>query len=229
MVFKGTGLFEGAPSLLSPAGLVVLCGVVVMVVGVFLASLAGFGREKVLQEDEDTPKRSGGFAVGLLMVVAAGVFSAGWGFAFVYSQGPVIEAMKAQGASDIPAGIAVWAAGLLGAALVNVCYPAFLMTKHKTWNVLLSAKREVLLSMLYGLFFFAPSPLLGRGMLLLGALGASVGWGVTQGTLILGAQGLGFLSGEWRGVTGKPRTQIYLAIVVLIVAMVIMAFGNSQA
>jgi hypothetical protein len=31
-----------------------------------------------------------------------------------------------------------------------------------------------------------------------------VGSGVTQGTLIIGGALLGFLAGEWRGVTGKP-------------------------
>lgn len=234
MVFKGTGLFENAPDLLSSAGLLVLVGVAVMVVGVFFASLAGFGREKLraVQAEKETQAIAlpvGGFAVGLAMVVTAGILSAGWGFAFVYSQGPIIEAMKAQGASDIPAGVAVWAASLFGAALVNVLYPAFLLTKKRSWGVILSAKKEILLSVLYGFFFFLPSPLLGGGMLMLGVLGASVGWGVNQGSLIIGAQGLGFLSGEWRGITGRPRVHIYVAILILIIAMVIMAFGNSLA
>ena len=89
--------------------------------------------------------------------------------------------------------------------------------------------REVVLALVYGLLFFIPSALLGKGMLLLGALGASVGWGLVQGTLILGGQLLGFASGEWRGVSGPPRRQIYLAIVLLVVAMVILAFANALA
>ena len=64
-------------------------------------------------------------------------------------------------------------------------------------------------------------------MLLLGALGASVGWGLVQGTLILGGQILGFASGEWRGVEGLPRRQIYLAVVLLVVAMSIMACAKA--
>jgi hypothetical protein len=42
-----------------------------------------------------------------------------------------------------------------------------------------------------------------------------------------GTQLLGFVSGEWRGVTGKPRVQMYLAIAVLMVAAAIMAYGNT--
>jgi hypothetical protein len=44
-----------------------------------------------------------------------------------------------------------------------------------------------------------------------------------------GTQLLGFISGEWRGVHGRPRKQMYLAIMILIVAAVIMAYGNRLA
>ena len=46
---------------------------------------------------------------------------------------------------------------------------------------------------------------------------------------MLGNQGLGFISGEWKGVVGKPRNQMYMAIGVLIVAALIMAYGNTLA
>ncbi len=236
LVFKASGVFAAAPGLDSKAGLALLVGVGVMVVGVCLASLAGFGREKVLKaaaRADPGPSGGGskaaGFGIGLVMVVVAGVLSAGWGFAFAYSQGPIIEAMKRHGAAELPAGVAVWAVALGGAALVNTLYPAWLLCKNKSWNVLVAHPSELGLALVYGLLFFIPSALLGKGMLLLGALGASVGFGVVQGTLILGGQGLGFISGEWRGVTGKPRAQIYLAVAVLIASMVILAWGNSLA
>jgi hypothetical protein len=89
--------------------------------------------------------------------------------------------------------------------------------------------REVFLALLYGLFFFIPSALLGVGMLLLGPLGASVGIGVNQVMVILGGQLLGFRTGEWRGVAGSPRRQIYLGIALLVISMTILALGNSLA
>jgi L-rhamnose-H+ transport protein len=222
MVFKASGVFQQAPDLGSPAGLVVLGGVAVLIAGVTLASLAGLGREKALGESKSQASR-GSFAAGLVMVIVAGFLSVGWGFAFAYCQDPITAAMKAHGAAEFPATIAVWAVALLGAAVPNVLYPAWLMTRHRTWHVLAGHPGEFGLSLLYGLFFFIPSALLGQGMLLLGGLGASLGWGLTQGMLILGGQVLGFLSGEWRGVTGKPRRQIYLAIALLVLAMAIMA------
>jgi hypothetical protein len=71
--------------------------------------------------------------------------------------------------------------------------------------------------------------MVGKGMLLLGSLGASVGMGITLGSIIIGGQILGFAGGEWKGVTGKPRKYIYTAIVVLVLSMIILAFSNLIA
>ncbi len=225
MIVKGTGRFQDAPGLASPAGLTVLTGVAVMLVGVVLVSLAGFGRDEALAKTEE---RSGSFAVGLIMAATAGVLSCGISFAFVYSQGPIVAAMKSRGAGEIPANFAVWAVGLLGGALVNILYPAYLMTKKRSWGVLANW-REVGLSIIVGVNFGLAVALMGKGMRFLGEFGASVGFGVQQASQMLGSQGVGFISGEWRGVVGTPRRQIYLAIGVLIVAAIIMSYGKALA
>jgi L-rhamnose-H+ transport protein len=232
MVVKASGVFQKSPDLLSKPGVIVMLGTAIMLVGVVLASLAGAGRERIRNASAGSSqegKRVGGFAVGLVMVVVAGVLSVGWGCAFTYSQDAIIQAMTSHGAAEFPAGIAVWAIALLGAAVPNVLYPAILMTRNRSWGVLAEHPGEVGLSIVYGILFFAPSALLGEGMLLLGALGASLGWGLVQGTLILGGQLLGFLTGEWRGVHGKPRWQIYAAILLLIAAMIVMACAKAAS
>lgn len=230
MVFKATGAFQDAPSLLSKTGAVVILGVLVLLAGVVLAAAAGFGREKLQNSSTDTnlKRSSGSFAVGLLMVVVSGILSAGWGFAFAYTQGPITEIAEGLGSSPFAAKISVWAMALIGAAAVNIAYPAWLMTRNRSWSALLESPRDAGLSLVYGLLFFIPSLLLGEGMVMLGALGASVGWGVVQGTLILGGQMLGFITGEWRGVHGRPRRLIYSAIIVLIVAVIILASANGM-
>jgi L-rhamnose-proton symport protein (RhaT) len=226
MIFKGSGLFSAAPDLGSPAGRTVLVGVGVMLVGVIFVSLVGFGRERALSHGE---KRSGGFRSGLIMAAISGVLSAGLSLSFVYSQGPVVAAMKAKGSGDIAANFAVWAAGLVGGAFVNLSYPVYLMFRNKSWKALLGSWREAGLAALIGVNFCGAVALMGKGMLLLGVLGASVGFGIQQGMQMLGNQGVGFVSGEWRGVYGTPRKQMYLAIVILLLAAMIMAYGNGLA
>jgi hypothetical protein len=226
LIFKASGLFEKAADLNSKAGLTVVGGVVVMLLGVVMVSWAGFGRDKILQKTERT---TGSFLVGLIMVIVAGITSCGISFAFVYSQGPITAAMKQQGAGEIPANFAVWAVGLLGGACVNILYPAYLMTKRKSWHVLVAHPKEVVLAAIIGLNMCLAMTLMGKGMILLGALGASVGFGIQQAMQILGGQAVGFLGGEWKGVRGRPRQLMYLAIVTLVVAAAILSYGNSLA
>jgi L-rhamnose-proton symport protein (RhaT) len=226
MLVKAPGLFENAPDLTSEAGLVVLAGVAVMLCGVAFTAVAGFGRDAAMQKHETHRKR---FLCGLVTAVIGGILSCGISFAFVYSQAPIVEALTSHGASEVPASVAVWAAGLLGGALVNVLYPAFLMTRNKTWGLLARSWKETALAACLGVQLITAVVLMGRGMVLLGAMGASVGFGIQQGGQILGGQGLGFLSGEWRGVEGAPRRWMYAAIAALILASIILAAGNSMA
>ncbi len=292
LIFKGSGLFKDAPNLTSPAGLTILGGIAVMLVGVALASLAGFGRDRELKKLEQT---SGNFLAGLLMAIVAGITSAGIMLAFVYSQGPIVArvstveigktmklnvadnkalsreysvvqngtialndkigAVKVAGltakeagdlvadklgivqteadpkvtvdAQNILAILPVQAVGLLGGALINVLYPAWLMTRRKNWGVLAESSKELALASIIGLQMCVAVALANKGMLLLGALGASVGAGIQQAMQMVGGQGLGFISGEWHGVYGTPRRQMYAAIVLLIVAAIIMAYSNT--
>jgi hypothetical protein len=224
MVVKGSGLFKDAADIGSPAGKTVLVGASVMVIAVVFASLAGLGRDRVLKRLQKT---EGSFLIGLMMAIVSGILSTGISFAFVYSQGPILAAMKARGAGEVPAIFAVWALGLSAGALVNVLYPAYLMTRRKNWGVLAKNMKEVGLAVIIGANFSLGVAMMGHGMLLLGALGASVGFGIQQSTQMLGNQGVGFISGEWHGVRGTPRHQMVAAIVLLVLAAAIMAYGNT--
>ena len=232
MIFKGSGLFKDSPDVTSPAGLTVLAGVGVMLIGVVLASLAGFGRDRELKRLQQT---SGSFLGGLIMTIVAGITSAGIMLAFVYAQGPIVARVTMietggtapADSANVLAVFPVWAVALLGGALVNIVYPSYLMTKNKSWSVLLTSWPEVCLSIVIGFQFCLAIALAGKGMVLLGVLGASVGAGIQQVMQMIGGQGLGFISGEWRGVYGTPRRQMYLAIAVLLIASIVMAYANK--
>lgn len=224
LVIKGAGLFSHAPDLTSPAGYMVLSGVAVMVVGVIFVARAGIGRDRELRS---ISRESTHFGGGLIMAMIAGILSVGLSFAFVYSQGPVAAAMKARGAGDMGSNLAVWAVSLIGGAAVNLAYPIYVMTRNRSWKVLGESWRDAVLSVLIGVTIIAAIVLMGRGMLLLGALGASVGFGIQQSSQMLGNQGLGFASGEWKGVFGSPRRQMYVAISLLVLAATILAYGNT--
>lgn len=226
MIVKATGIFASAPDIGSAAGRTVLIAAMVALIGVALVAVAGFDRERVLGQ---SVKAGGGqFGLGLALSLLAGLLSCGSAFAFVYSQGPIIEAMKARGAAEVGANISVWAAGLAGGALVNLLYPAILMTRRGTWHMLVLSKRESGLALIIGLQFIVGIILSGLGMLKLGTFGASVGFGIMTSLQILGSQALGLATGEWRGVSGRPWRVMLLAIGVLLLAVILMALSNTR-
>jgi hypothetical protein len=195
-----------------------------MLTGVVLVAFAGFGRDKVIGKSEGV---EGKFFGGLVMCILSGICSVGPSFAFVYSQDPIRTAMLERGAGQWPAAIAVWALGMLLGAFVNVVYPATLMTRSGSWHQIAESPREFVLSLIVGLNLFLAFSLWFSGMLLLGPIGGSVGFGIYFALQILGAQGLGWISGEWRGVRGRPMFQMCAGVAILTLAAAIMAYSST--
>jgi len=223
LVFKGSGVFQQAPPLASAVGLTVVTGAMVALVAVILAATAGHDREKI---QTGCSLRPGGFSISLALAVLAGIMACGFTFSFIYGQGPIISALKAHGAGDIPATFAVWGVALAGGALVNVGYAAWLITRGRSWGTLRHCPKEFLLALVIGLNSAVSIALLGSGMLLIGALGGSVGSGLQQIGFLLGGQLAGWVSGEWRGVNGRSVRRIAMAVALLIAAAIVIAAGN---
>ena len=224
MILKGSGVFHRAAGIASPVGLIVLAGIGVMLAGAISAGLAGFGREQALDQ---LPRKSGKFSHTLALVVVAGVMSCGMSLSFVYGQETVVTAMEREGAAYLPATFAVWAFCLPGGAFFCLAYPMWLMTRNKSWGVLGKSWKEMSLAAVIGINAAVSVALLGSGMLMLGPLGATVGFAIQQAAWMLGGQGAGFISGEWRGVRGRPRKQMGLAIGLMLVAMLILTCANA--
>lgn len=232
LILKGSGLFSNAPDLLSKSGIIILIGLLVVIIGIIGVSFAGFGREKALEHESKQVKKdraSGDFLQGLILVVIGGVLSCGLSLAFVYSQGHIIDAVKQQGVGEITANVTVWALACVGGALVQIIYVACTMTREKKWNMLFIRKDEVIFGILIGIQLMVSFILMGRGMVLLGMLGASIGFAIQQSTQILGNQIVGFVSGEWKGVKGKPRRIMYLSLSIILIAIIIFAYSRKIA
>jgi len=221
MVFKGSGQFASAPSLLSPTGLALLALTFVLVFAVGLMARAGFERER------DKLETRGSFKGGLLMAIAAGVLQVGLSFAFVYSQGPLMEALKVRGAGESGAIAAVWAMTLPGGALVNVFFPLFLMLRGRNLKTLLAPK-DFCLTLVMALLFVTCLLCMGNGMRMMGALGASLGFGLYQGFQTLVSQGVGVFSGEWRGSAPRTKALMVGAVVLMLAAVSAMAFLQAK-
>ena len=83
------------------------------------------------------------------------------------------------------------------------------------------------MAVIAGISFAVAVAGMGYGMLLLGALGASLGFGVQQASQMLGGQAVGFVAANGAASTAVRDSQMYWAIALLIVAAVIMASGKT--
>jgi len=216
MIWKGSGQFSEAPSFFSPTGMALLGITALLVVSVVLMTYAGYLREQ-------KPEGNRGIVKGLFMATSAGVLQVGLSFAFIYSQGPLMDSLKAGGASESGAMTAVWAVTLPGGAFVNIVFPLLLLWRNKNFGTL-SFQRDFLLSLTMGLPFLLLVLCMGNGMRMLGPLGASLGFGLYQGVQILSSQGVGVIFGEWRGSPRVPRFLMALGILLTLLGVVGMAW-----
>lgn len=224
MVLKGSGSFAAAPALVSRTGAVLAGLTAVLIYSVVLMAAAGSEREKALC---GKPSDFAAFKSGLLMAIAAGFLQTGLSFAFVYSQGPLMDALRTRGASGAGAIAAVWAASLLGGALVNIAFPLSLAIKRGTLRDFLSpgdCARTILMATLFVTCLLC----MGNGMRLLGALGASLGFGLYQSLQTLSSQAVGVFSGEWRGTGRRARRRMAAAVLLMLSAVIAMAFLKSR-
>jgi hypothetical protein len=64
-------------------------------------------------------------------------------------------------------------------------------------------------------------------MVFLGAMGASVGFGIQQSMQVVGSQLVGFIGGEWKGVGGKPRNRMYWGLIIILIAVLVFSYSNT--
>jgi hypothetical protein len=222
-------MFTKAPELMSSAGRMIMLGMAVILAGVALSAMAGFGRERAIRARAEPVRwASGGFLGGLLLAILAGVLSAGMQLANAYGHDAIVGQMSERGVALVPREMSFWAVGLLGGALVNVFYPTVLMSAKKSWNVLAKHPGEVLLSLVIGGQLMLALAILGYGRAQMGRFGDSQAAGVQLAMQIIGGLVVGFLAGEWRGVPRKPKIQLCAAFLVLLVGAVLIKYAETM-
>jgi L-rhamnose-H+ transport protein len=129
-------VFAGSPSIVEIAqktsGKVTLAGVAVCMIGIWIAALAGYTKEKRMPEEQKLKSiKEFDFKKGILLATFCGIMSAC--FAFALQAGKQInEASKAAGTSDIWTGLPTLPVLLLGGFTTNFMWCVYLHVKNKT-------------------------------------------------------------------------------------------------
>src|SRR5690606_4511459 len=105
--------------------------------------------------------------------------------------------------------------------LCNAGYALYLLRRDGTGRNYRDARsgRNVVFAVLMGVMWMAGMALYGIGANRLGRLGPSLGWSILMSSMVLVANALVVLTGEWRGAPAPARRGLVLGLALLLAAI----------
>ena len=216
----------------SRRGLVLLFGVAAIIVGIILCSYAGKLREKKL--GVAVPQRGtrlGGFrssyGVGLAVCIFAGLLIPGGNLALTLGS-EITQRARELGATDLGSVNALWAVAISPLFLTSAAYCLFLMRRGNSFRTFRQPGTGYywLLVAIMGAVQMAGIALYGFGAASLGVLGTSIGFPILMSSMIISANTLGVVSGEWKGAGGRPASMMAAGLVLLTGAIFFIGYGT---
>ena len=208
-----------------PQGLLTLASLTLVLIGLGLGSWAGKLREPERNSTGNVPQSS--FAVGLAICVASGLLSSCANLGFTFGAEYVRRAME-QGAAESMAGNSLWAPLTLPLFICNAGYCIWLLIKNKTGGLFLlkGTRHYWALAALMGLMWIGGFAIYAPATRRLGSLGTSVGWAMMMSTMVITANVLGFITGEWKGASRKAYSLAVAGLAMLILAIGVVGYAN---
>ena len=218
-------LFVHPPAQLTVTQAVMTAGAIaVMLAGVAVCSYAGRWRERPQKN------KSRSYAAGIAICIASGVLSACGNLGFVFGSG-IASRAQALGAESSAAGNAVWTLLAMPLFLCNACYSLLLLVRNRTARCYAApgSGRNFGFGLLMGAMWMAGMSLYGTGARRMGIMGVSLGWAILMSSMVLVANLLGVVSGEWAGAPAGSRRQLAAGLAFLLAAIALLGYTNFAA
>jgi L-rhamnose-H+ transport protein len=197
---------------LQPVGLALTMGVLIMLIGITVCSLAGRQKEKALNNlhKSNAHNMKGVFLKGLIICLIAGIFGAMFNFALITGKPIEIQAVN-YGATPLNAANATWCISLFGGFIVTLAYCIYLYRTNKSLRLFAQNDSGInwVHTFLMGTMWFGGVAIYGMAVSNLGHLGPSIGWPIIQSMAVASGNFWGIVTGEWKG-TGKAPIRIML-------------------
>lgn len=210
--------------LATTAGLRMLLGVAILLVGILLFAQAGSRKERGKRDSQPTAANAR-FRTGLIICVLAGIFGPMINFAFVYGAPLQVRAVSS-GADPVFAGNAVWCIALSAGFLVNAAECIRLFRRNGSWRYFAVRRASgIVWAAAAGVIWYLSIMLYGMGGNRMGLAGTSIGWAVMQSTAIIAGNAAGILTGEWRGTTWYARRPMVFGLCCLVAGVIVLSGG----
>lgn len=221
-------------------GLYVLFGLLICILGTFLCGKAGTWKEKEFnlsnpeQQNKQT-KEEYRFGLGLLVSIVSGILSACFNFG-IESGKPMAQVANEIWKSSHPGqgeflfqNNVTFVVILWGGLTTNFIWCMILNARNKTFGDYINKKTPLLsnyfFSALAGTTWFLQFFFYGMGESKMGN-GAS-SWILHMAFIILVANLWGIVLKEWKGVSRKTKAMITAGILTIILAVLLVGYGNS--
>jgi len=217
----------------TPGGMVVIVGILVCIVGVAINGVAGMKREKAAQAAAPVGTQERNTLAGVIICVLAGLFSSGCNIAYhIGGTCGKIDRIAVDQFHNAPwlGGLAVWTLIFLGGLISSFGFSLIRLFQNNSWKNFRNQGSELNLSLalLMALGHFGCLFFYGLGGWKLGALGTSVGFAIFQSGSVLVGNGLGFMTGEWKGASSESKKWLASGLIVLIAGIIIVSIGNTM-
>jgi L-rhamnose-H+ transport protein len=219
----------------SEAGRWTLLGVAISLLGIAFSGAAGLGKERDLSDEKkrETVKE---FALGKGLVIAGacGLLSACMSFAF-RAGAAVIDTAVARGTDSLWAALPLLVVVLLGGFTTNFVWCMMLNFRNRSFGEYTGraadrSRAPVLANMgfcaLAGVAWYLQFFFYSMGESRMGAGLKFSSWTLHMATIIIFSTIWGILLLEWRGVSAGTRRWVAAGLAVLILATMIVGYGN---
>ena len=204
-----------------------MSGIAMGAVGIILCGLAGRSKELDLEKLHQY-KGSFSLAKGLPLCLVAGLLSALYGYALNQGQ-PIADLAAKYGAGNFRGNV-IYIFSNSGAFVTTLLYCLYLHKKERTMGEYTSSDHKVLgknylLAILTGLLWYGQFFFYGLGHVRMGKYEFS-SWAIHMIMLVLLSALAGLLLREWKYSTSKTKRLLWIAMTILIGAVLFLTEGN---
>jgi L-rhamnose-H+ transport protein len=206
-----------------------MSGVAMGAVGIAFCGIAGRNKEKDLEKGENN-KSGFSLAKGLPLCLLAGVLSALYGFSLDQGQ-PIADIAAAHGAGQFQGNV-IYIFSNSGAFVTTLLYCLYLHNKEKTFaeyskpaDGKTGLSVNYLMAMLTGFLWYGQFFFYGLGHVRMGNY-KFTSWAIHMIMLVLLSTVAGLIMKEWKNCGTRTKQILAVALVVLVIAVLLLTYGN---
>jgi L-rhamnose-H+ transport protein len=222
------------------SGLVILIGIVVCMLGIVIAGLAGMSKEKEMTTEQKVSSiKEFNFVKGILVATFSGVFSACFAMG-LDAAGPIAEISARHGTTTLWTGLPKLCVVLLGGFTSNFIWCVILNVKNKSgyqyFRRTLRQEPPARVPMLGNYFFSALAGVTWYMQFFFYTMGETQmghykfsSWTIHMASIIIFSSLWGIALKEWKGSSRFTKTLLFMGLATLILSTLIVGYGNYLA